>query len=109
MWSIWQWLQLSRPVLGGGLSFGAPPQYEINVGYKGKWSGAIGGGGSQQTEDGTSSRSFTVDGYPAVAVIQKKDDSSKCMDVTVRLVGGSGNTQQTCAAYGVVSVTGPLH
>jgi uncharacterized Zn finger protein (UPF0148 family) len=107
LWGGWQSLHL--PMLGVGLPFGKSPQYEINVSYTGEWSGSIGSGSSQRTENGTSSRSFTVDGYPAVAVVQKKDDNSRCMDVTVSLVGGSDNTQQTCAAYGVVSVTGPSH
>jgi hypothetical protein len=108
----------SRPVLEFSMQprehvaqfpFMQPAKYEIVVNYQGSWSGSVGGGGSQRTEEGTSSRTIEVEGYPAVAVIQKKDGTPQCMRVTVRRAGDekSSKSQKTCAAYGAVSVTGP--
>lgn len=79
--------------------------YYTSVAY----SGSIGGGGNSRTEEGVVFRespvTYNVNGWPAVAVMQKRD---KYGTLTVSIKDSNGkviNTQTTTAAYGVVSVS----
>jgi len=69
-----------------------------------EFSGSIGGGGNSRSIDGSVPSIYTVEGWPAVAVIQKKGASG-----TLKVIMKKGdkilNEQETSAAYGVVTVS----
>jgi len=79
--------------------------YTVKVNYPGSWSGSIGGAGNSKTVDGYGSKSLTVEGWPAVAVIQKQDGDSRTMGVEIWKGDKMLNSGSTSAAYGVVSVS----
>ncbi len=68
------------------------------------FSGSIGGGGNSRTIDGTVPSNYTVEGYPAVAVLQKKGENGELI-VTIKKGDKILNTQSTDADYGVVTVS----
>ncbi len=68
-----------------------------------EFTGNIGGGGNSRSIEGTIPATYTVEGWPAIAVIQKKQESGKLI-VTMKKDNKILNAQETTAAYGVVTV-----
>ena len=69
-----------------------------------QFSGSLGGGGESRSIDGEVPSTYTIEGWPAVAVIQKKQESGKLV-VTIKRGTDLLSTQETTAAYGVVTVS----
>lgn len=76
----------------------------IQIEYSGSWSGSIGGDNSRSV-DGTGSETYTVEGDIIVATIQKDDDSSDELTVSIMVEGKTEETESTTASYGVVTVS----
>ncbi|OIO80386.1 hypothetical protein AUJ84_03720 [Candidatus Pacearchaeota archaeon CG1_02_32_132] len=83
-----------------------PNTYTIEIlGTEGiEFSGNIGGGGNSRSIDGSVPSTYTVEGWPAVAVIQKKG-ASGILKVIMKKGDKILNEQETSAAYGVVTVS----
>lgn len=69
-----------------------------------EFTGSIGGGGSSRTVEGTVPATYTVSGWPAVAVIQKTGEYG-FISVTIKKDGETLDTESTSASYGVVTVS----
>lgn len=69
-----------------------------------EFTGSIGGGSSSRTVEGTVPASYTVSGWPAVAVIQKTDEYG-FISVTIKKDGETLDSESTSASYGVVTVS----
>lgn len=69
-----------------------------------EFTGSIGGGSSSRTVEGTVPATYTVSGWPAVAVIQKTEEYG-FISVTIKKDGEVLDSQSTSASYGVVTVS----
>ncbi len=69
-----------------------------------EFTGSIGGGGSSRTVEGTVPATYTVSGWPAVAVIQKTEEYG-FISVTIKENGETLDSESTSASYGVVTVS----
>ena len=70
------------------------------------FSGSVGGGSTSRTVDGTVPTTYTVYGWPAVAVIQNTKDYGT-ITVTIKENGETIKTETTRASYGIVTVSSP--
>ena len=68
-----------------------------------EFQGNIGGAGQSRSIEGTVPATYTIEGWPAVAVIQKKQEAGKLV-VTIKKSDNVIKTQETTASYGVVTV-----
>ncbi|MBI3623967.1 hypothetical protein HY212_07865 [Candidatus Pacearchaeota archaeon] len=68
-----------------------------------EFTGNIGGGGSSQTIEGIVPATYTITGWPAVAVIQKTGEYGT-ISVEISKNGEVLDSQSTSASYGVVTV-----
>ncbi len=68
------------------------------------FSGSLGGGGSTTTVDGRVPSTYTIRGWPAVAVMQKSDEYGT-LTVTIKKDDKILDRQTTTAQYGVVTVS----
>ena len=82
----------------------APNSATIKIEYSGSWSGSIGGDNSRSIE-GTGTKSYEVEGDIITAVIQKGDDSSNQLRVSILVDGIVKESEYTDASYGVVTVS----
>lgn len=80
--------------------------YTIEIGGTtgNEFSGSIGGAGSSRTIEGTVPQTYTVYGWPAVAVIQNMEDFGS-ISVTIKQGETIVDTQSTSASYGVVTAS----
>ena len=69
-----------------------------------QFSGSIGGAGNSRTIEGNVPATYKVIGWPAVAVIQKKEELGTLI-VSIKENNKLLNSQSTTAAYGVVTVS----
>ena len=83
---------------------GASNKAEIRINYSGSWSGNVGGDNSRSVE-GIGGTSYIVEGDTVVAVIQKDDDSSERLTVSIYVKGELKEIEKTTAGYGIVTVS----
>lgn len=84
-------------------------QVEVVISYSHPWSGSLGDLGSQATYEGTGPMTYTItkgsNPLDVAAVIQKQDESSATLTVSIIKMDGTVlKTASTSAAYGVASV-----
>lgn len=77
---------------------------EISGTFGTEFTGSISGGGSSRTIEGNVPANYTVQGWPAVAVIQKTEEYGY-LSVTIKKEGKTLDTQSTSASYGVVTAS----
>jgi len=69
-----------------------------------EFTGSVGGGGSTRTVDGTIPATYKIEGWPAVAVVQKMQETGSLI-VTIKQGTKVLDSQITSAKYGVVTAT----
>lgn len=76
---------------------------QVKIDYAGAWSGALGAGGNVKTVDGTGPQTFDIQnpGYVVSVSVQKKDDTSRRLTVSILKNGKVVTSEFTDAAYGV--------
>lgn len=80
---------------------------QVKVTYSGKWSGAIGSGGSSNTVSGTGDKVIDLDeGGIVSANAQKQDASSETLKIQILKDGKVIEEASTDSEYGVASVSG---
>jgi len=91
---------------GGCIGRGA----QVEIEYNGYWSGSVGSTSSSKSVEGYGDRTYTIEeGGIVSAVIQKQEDSSNTLTVTI--YDDDGNVvsrDSTSASYGVVTVSGDV-
>ena len=83
----------------------AATAWEVRISYNGEWSGSAGGDGSTASYEGYGGRTITVSGEVASAVIQKAEDNSDELCVSISTGSDVKESSCTSAGYGVVSVS----
>lgn len=80
---------------------------QVKISYSGKWSGALGTGGSTKSISGSGEEVIDIDESGVVSVnAQKQDGSSKELTVQILKDGKVVEESSTDAEYGVASVSG---
>ena len=83
----------------------AAVSWEVKIAYNGEWSGSVGGDGSSSSYEGYGGRTISVSGDVASAAIQKGEDNSAELCVSISTGGEVKDSSCTTAGYGVVSVS----